>query len=64
MNRFRVLANRRLPSGRLFSDLGRDVVAVVLTIAAAFAVASAYHAAERSPEGPAVAPAPAVEVRP
>ncbi|MNS90347.1 hypothetical protein D3C72_1243970 [compost metagenome] len=60
MNRFRVLANRRLPSGRLFSDLGRDIVAVVLTIAAAFAVASAYHAAERAD----VAPAPAAEVRP
>lgn len=64
MNRLRSLATRRLPSGRLFSDLGRDVVAAVLTIAAAFAVASAYHAAERSPEGPAVAPAPVAEVRP
>lgn len=60
MNRFRALANRRLPSGRLFSDLGRDIVAAVLTIAAAFAVASAYHAAERAD----VAPAPVAEVHP
>lgn len=61
MNRLRSLAVRRLPSGRLFSDLARDVIAAVLTIAAAFAVASAYHVAERADK----APAPAVEaVRP
>lgn len=61
MIRLRSLSTRRLPSGRLFTDLARDVIAAVLTIAAAFAVASAYHAAQRAD----VAPAPAVsEARP
>ena len=64
MNRFRVpngfLTSRRLPSGRLFSDLARDIVAAVLTIAAALFVASAFHATNPAD----TAPAPAAEVRP
>lgn len=63
MNRFRApmgfLTSRRLPSGRLLTDLGRDIVAAVLTIAAALIVASAYHATN-----PADAtPAPVAEAR-
>lgn len=59
MNRFRALAARRLPSGRLLTDLGRDIVVAVLTIAAAVVMATAYRPANPGDHGPA----PVVEAR-
>lgn len=53
MNRLRSLATRRLPSGRLFTDLGRDILAAALTIAAAFAIATAAQPAQPGDDAPA-----------